>query len=73
MIATIFQNPMTISSTTAMWMLLPICTAVAVIYKTIRAEHLRDIPREVIVLMIYMLVGLTVLGGSLWAVQEYWP
>ena len=70
MISAIFQNPMTISSATAMWLLLPICTAVDVIYKTIRAEHLWDIPREVIVLMIYMVVGLTVLGGALWAVQE---
>lgn len=73
MIAAVFQNPMMISSLTAMWLLLPICTAVAVIYKTVRVEHLRNIPREVIVLMIYMVVGLTVLGGALWAVQKYWP
>ena len=73
MIATIFHNPLTISSAASMWLLIPICAAVAVVYKTVRAEHFRDIFREILVLMVYMALGLGVLGAALWAVQEYWP
>lgn len=68
-----FTSPMLISSAATIWLLIPVCLAVAVVYKTVRTAHLRNIFREVVVLMVYMLVGLVALGAGLWAIQSYWP
>ena len=70
---TIFQNPITIHSDSLLWLLAPLCVAVAVVYKAIRVHDIRRFHWEVLVLLGYMLVGLVVLGGGLWLLQEYWP
>ena len=70
---TLFHNPVTISFQAEMWLLLPLCAAVAVVYKTIRAQSLRRLPWEILGLLGYMAVGLVVLCVGLWLVHEYWP
>jgi hypothetical protein len=70
---TLFYNPITLSSGNELWLLLPLCAAVGIIYKTIRASHLRVLAREILFLMVYMVVGLVALCVGLWAIQEYWP
>ncbi|HDY65853.1 MAG TPA: hypothetical protein ENH84_06440 [Phycisphaerae bacterium] len=66
---TIFYNPMIIPQNLVLWLLPPLCLSVAVVYKTIRVNNLRKLPVEIIVLMAYMIGGLIILGGILWAVQ----
>jgi hypothetical protein len=56
-----------------LWLLLPLCASVAIVYKTIRVDSLRRLPVEAGVLIIYMLGGLFALGASLWAIIEFMP
>ena len=70
---TIFLNPIPhLSQAAALWLVLPLCASVAVVYKAIRVPNLRDLPREVAGLILYMAVGLAVGGAALWAIHRYW-
>jgi hypothetical protein len=71
--STLFHNPMQISWLDQLWFLLPLCVAVAIVYKTIRSNNLRRLPLEILALVGYMLAGLTALGGGMWLLQSYWP
>ncbi|KPK45412.1 MAG: hypothetical protein AMK72_11070 [Planctomycetes bacterium SM23_25] len=71
--SSLFTNPIPIRSDDLLWFLLPLCAAVAVVYKAIRTKNLRHLPLEVAVLMGYMIVGLAILGGALWLLQAYYP
>ncbi|MCP4375436.1 MAG: hypothetical protein GY794_04590 [bacterium] len=73
MIAQLFVNPQTIPFDMILWLLLPLCAAVAIIYKTIRISDLRQLPKQAGILIIFMLAGLVALGAGLWVIHEYWP
>lgn len=73
MIATIFVNPITIPFRYQLWMLLPLCAAVATVYKTIRTTNVRRLHIEILALLAYMVGGLVALGVVLWAIHTYWP
>jgi hypothetical protein len=72
-IATLFYNPITVSFNSELLMLLPLCAAVGLIYKTIRVEYLSQLPREYVKLLAYMAFGLVALSVLLWATYTYWP
>ena len=69
-LATLFVNPLDISSTSMVFMMIPLCMAVAIVYKTIRVDHIRQGPLQILLLMAYMASGLTALGAALWIIQE---
>ena len=73
MIAAFFHNPITMSSNSELLLLLPLCAAVGLIYKTIRVEYLSQLPREYVKLLAYMAFGLVALCVLLWAIHTYWP
>ena len=73
MIAALFQHPMTLSTSLAFWLLLPLCVTVAVVYKALRAPHVSQVPRQSAVLMGLLLAGLATLAAALWAVARWWP
>jgi len=73
MIATIFTHPITLRFTDQLWFLMPLCVAVAVVYKTIRTQNIARLALEIVVLVGYMIAGLVALGAGLWALQRYWP
>lgn len=70
---TIFKNPVVLHFSEHLWFLLPLCVAVAVVYKTIRTQNLRRLPIEIAVLLAYMAAGLAIMGAGLWVLHEYWP
>ena len=70
---TLFFNPMPLHSTSLLWLALPLCLAVAIIYKAIRVRNVRRLPREVALLVVYMGAGLTAFCLALWAIEQYWP
>jgi len=72
-LATIFQHPVVLPYSSLLWLLLPLCFGVAVIYKTIRIDDLRYLPRAILILSLQILFGLAVLGTGLWLIQSYWP
>ncbi|MDY6914417.1 MAG: hypothetical protein SVT52_08180 [Planctomycetota bacterium] len=70
----IFYNPMNLPVGGAMlWLLLPLCVSVAVVYKTVRTKKLSRLPLEILALLGYMCAGLLTLGAVLWIIREYWP
>ena len=69
----LFYNPITLSFYHELWLLLPLCAAVGIVYKTIRVTHLGHLARQVLFLMAYMLAGLVILAVALWLIHEYWP
>lgn len=73
MIAALFYHPLPLSADGHLWLILPLCAAVGIVYKTIRTERLRRLPGQVLAVMGYMVVGLIALGVGLWALREYWP
>ncbi len=71
---TLFRNPLFLRSDwTMLLVMLPLCLAVAVVYKTVRTRNLRRLPVEVLVLMVLMISGLAALGAALYFLQAYWP
>ena len=73
MIAALFYNPVTVSFHSELLLLLPLCAAVGLIYKTIRVERLSQLPREYVKLLAYMAFGLVALCLLLWVTHTYWP
>ena len=73
MIATLFYSPLPLSADGQLWLILPLCAAVGIVYKTLRTDRLRRLPSQVLALMGYMVAGLIGLGIVLWALREYWP
>ena len=72
-ILALFDKPMTLHFYSLLWLLMPLCVVVAIVYKTIRTQYLAQLPMAITRLVVYMAVGLVVLGMTLWALHEYWP
>lgn len=72
-VSSLFTHPIRIHSDQHLWFVLPLCLAVAIVYKTIRTRSLRRLPLEIAVLMGYMIFGLAALAGALWLFQAYYP
>ena len=73
MIAELFVHPQVLPFDAILWLVLPLCASVAIVYKTIRVDDLRRLPVQAGILIIFMLGGLLALGAGLWAIHEYWP
>ncbi len=69
----LFYNPMTLPHDSLIWLMLPLCLGVAVVYKTVRTENLRRLIWQVMGLMCLIVGGLTALGTALWLIQNFWP
>ena len=59
--ATLFYNPVSLPSDALLWLLPPLCLAVAIIYKTIRTQNLRRLWLDTALLFLYMMGGLVAL------------
>lgn len=51
-------------------LMLPLCLSIAIVYKTIRCENMRDIPTAAAALWITIVLGMYAVGFGLWAVFE---
>jgi hypothetical protein len=51
-------------------MLLPLCLAISVVYKTTKCETVREIPGAALVSWITIVVGMYLVGGALLLVYE---
>ncbi len=52
------------------WLLLPLCIAVAVVYKSIKCRTMRQVPKEATVLAIWIVAGMVVAAFVLALVVE---
>lgn len=60
-----FIDPIPIVSWQKLAMLLPLCLAIAIVYKTTKCRELRDVPVASLVLWVTILVGMFAVGISL--------
>ena len=51
-----------------MLLILPLCLSIAIVYKTLRCENLREIPLASAILWGTIVVGMYAVGVALWAV-----
>lgn len=70
---TLFYNPLQLQWSGILWMLFPLCIAVATIYKTIRTNDIHRLPCEIAKLSAYLIGGLIVLAAGAWLIVTYWP
>jgi len=66
----LFVHPLILPSRWELWLILPLCFSVALVYKTVRIRNLNRLGWEVAVLMAYMTGGLMLLGAVLWLIQR---
>jgi hypothetical protein len=62
-----FLDPLPIWNNAWWWpiLLIPLCAAVAVVYKSIRCRRMSEVPREALVLMIFIVLGMVLTAGAL--------
>jgi hypothetical protein len=62
-----FLYPLPIWDRNWLWalLLLPLCAAVAVVYKSIRCTRMSRVPREALVLFITVVLGMLLAAGAL--------
>lgn len=68
----LFTYPMDLSFQSSLWLVLPLCASVSIVYKTVRTEDLRRLPMEIAALFAYMITGLVALGVVLWGIHSWW-
>ncbi|MBS3822247.1 MAG: hypothetical protein GVY16_06895 [Planctomycetes bacterium] len=68
-LAALFTHPIIMPSWLVLWLILPLCLCVAVVYKTVRIQDIRRLPRSVGIMMAYIAGGLCGLAVVLWLIQ----
>ncbi len=69
----LFVNPVELSPTSHLWLMLPLFLVVAIIHKTMRITDIRRLWIEVVKLVVYMAAGTAVLAVALWLVMTHFP
>lgn len=65
-----FIHPIMIEGRARLLMLLPLAMTIAVVYRTIRCDHVREVPMSAVVLFTEVVVGMFVIGIGLWALFQ---
>jgi hypothetical protein len=50
------------------WLMIPLCIAVATVYKTIKCQHVRQVPKEAAVLTVWILAAMVGVAAGVWGV-----
>ena len=69
----LFVNPMPLTASAAFWLLLPLCVAVATVYRTVRIQHTQRLLVAILKLLGYIVVGMAIISVILWLIGTYWP
>lgn len=64
-ILAVFLTPVTLTRFQQMLMLVPLCLAVSVVYKTTKCERLQDVPWAALVSCITIIIGMYMVGIAL--------
>lgn len=70
LLATIFLNPLPLPGAQRMLLLLPLCLAIAIVYKTTKCTRVRDIPVASLVLWVTIVAGMYAVGVGLLIMYE---
>ena len=47
------------------WLILPLCAGVAIVYKSVKCQTMSRVPKEALVIFVWMLVGFAAAAGAL--------
>jgi hypothetical protein len=47
------------------WLLVPLCIGVSIVYKSIKCRSMRTVPREALVIFVWILIGMAAAAGAL--------
>lgn len=67
LLAALLVDAIEISGKGRIALILPLCLAIAVVYKTLRLDDVRKVPMAVLPLWISIVVGMYATGVALWA------
>lgn len=68
----LFTNPVSLGFYSPLWLLLPLCLSVSIVYKTIRTPSVTGLAWQILYIFLYILGGLAALCGALWLILVYW-
>ena len=71
-LATIFISPITVTGIWHAVLLLPLCLAIAVVYKAVRCLDVKNIPSAAAVLWVTIICGMYAVGVGLWLLYRIW-
>lgn len=66
LLGTLFIHPMTIGGLGKTAMLLPLCLAIALVYKGLKCERASELPVAVLLLWVTVVAGMYAVGVGLW-------
>jgi len=69
-LAGLFTSAIRLQGPERFFLMFPLCLSIAIIYKTIRLEDLRELPKAAAVLWVTIVVGMCLVGGGLWLAFE---
>ena len=46
-------------------LLVPLCAAVAIVYKSVKCQSMKTVPREALVIFVWILIGMVAAGATL--------
>ncbi len=70
LLATLMLHPLNLVRWQQALLLLPLCLAISIVYKTTRCENLRDIPMAVLKNWVTIVVGMYVVGIALLLIYQ---
>lgn len=65
--AALFVDPVFVSGMWRSLLLLPLCLSISLVYKTIKCQHVREVPLAGLVLWGTIVVGMYAVGVGMWA------
>ena len=53
------------------WLILPLCAGVAIVYKSVKCNSMAKVPREALVIFVWMIVGFAFAASALAGVLKF--
>jgi hypothetical protein len=47
------------------WLIVPLCLGVSIVYKSVKCQHMRMVPKEALQIFVWILVGMVAAAGAL--------
>jgi hypothetical protein len=70
MLGALFTHAIELSGRQRILLMLPLCLAIAIVYKAIRSENLSRLPAAALSLWVTIVVGMSAVGVGLWVLFE---
>lgn len=69
-LSSLYVDPVELEGWQRLLLLLPLCLAIAIVYKTTKCDRLRDVPLASLVLWVTIVIGMYVVGVGLLVIYE---